>query len=505
MQSQSRKGNATQLVLAILLVVMGLCAGVISIWALFIYEPTPSAVAPAAAIPTHTPTIRITALPTRVKPVATNTPTLPPADTPPQPEVKEDTPTPFVQPPTNIPPPPVQPTATLLQPDTPTPPSQTPTNTPAPPTLTPTPRPPDTLTPTVTPTPRLPKPLRMNSPEYGMQAFLWWRPEVADRDLRLIKEAGFGWVKQGFGWRDIEGACKGCFDWSVTDRIVDQVEKYGLDLVVRLDHQPYWAGDYSNGPPANYEDFGDFVYALASRYKGRIRAYEIWNEPNLSREWGDRPPNPAEYTALLKIAYQRIKEADPNAMVISAGLTPTSRWDNVAMPDVEFLKGMYAAGAKPYFDVLGAHGAGYKAPPEVDPGVVAKHPVWGNPGDPSPPELKRVYCFRHVEDLRQVMVEHGDADKQVAVLEFGWTSDPRPDSPYHWHAVSEEEKADYLVRAYQWAKEHWSPWIGLMSLIYIADPDWTEEDEQYWWAITYPDYPETRVRLAYEKLKEMPK
>jgi hypothetical protein len=243
---------------------------------------------------------------------------------------------------------------------------------------------------------------------------------------------------------------------------------------------------------------------LASRYVGRIRAYEIWNEPNQSPEWGGRPPNPAEYTALLKIGYQRIKEADPNAMVISAGFAPTTRWDDYAVPDVEFLKGMYAAGAKPYFDVLGAHGAGYKAPPEADPGEVAENPVWTN-FDPSPLELKRVYCFRHVEDLRQVMVENGDADKQVAILEFGWTSDPRPDSDYAWHSVSEEEKADYLVRAYQYAKENWSPWIGLMSLIYIADPDWTEEDEQYWWSITYPDYPETRVHLAYEMLKATPK
>jgi len=345
----------------------------------------------------------------------------------------------------------------------------------------------------------------MESPEYGMQAFLWWRPETADRDLTLIKEAGFGWVKQGFGWRDIEGACKGCFDWSITDRIVTQVEGHGLDLVVRLDHQPYWAGEYRNGPPANYGDFGDFVYALASRYVGRIRAYEIWNEPNLSREWGEKPPNPAEYVALLKIAYQRIKQADPNAMVISAGLSPTSRWDHIAMPDDEFLKEMYAAGAKPYFDVLGAHGAGFKAPPEIDPRVVAEHPVWGNPGDPSPLERKRVYCFRRVEDLRQVMVDNGDADKQIAILEFGWTSDPRPDSPYHWHSVSDEEKADYLVGAYKYAKEHWSPWIGLMSLIYVADPDWTEEDEQYWWSVTYPDYPETRVHLVYEMLKAMPK
>ena len=495
MQPRRKRSNTIQLLLAILLIVMGLCAGAFSIWALFVYEPTPAAVVPAI-VSVYTPVARATASPTRVeKPVATDTPTpsaqtggapilpvIPPEDTATPPaSLLTDTPTPSSRPATDTPPPPATPA-----------PPQPPTDTPAPPA-------------TPTPTPRSPKPLTMSSPEYGMQAFLWWRPEVADRDLTLIKEAGFGWVKQGFGWRDIEGACKGCFDWSFTDRIVSQVERHGLDLVARLDYQPYWAGEYANGPPANYEDFGDFVHALASRYVGRIRAYQIWNEPNLSREWGERPPNPAEYTALLKIGYQRIKEADPNAMVISAGLTPTSRWDHVAVPDVEFLRGMYAAGAKPYFDVLGAHGAGFKAPPEIDPGVVAEHPVWGNPGDPSSPELKRVYCFRHVEDLRQVMVENGDADKQVAVLEFGWTSDPRPDSPYHWHSVSNEEKADYFVRAYQYAKEHWSPWVGLMSLIYVADPDWTEDAEQYWWAVTYPSYPETKVHLAYEQLKAMPK
>ena len=44
-----------------------------------------------------------------------------------------------------------------------------------------------------------------------------------------------------------------------------------------------------------------------------------------------------------------------------------------------------------------------------------------------------------------------------------------------------------------------------MSLIYVADPDWTEDAEQYWWAVTYPSYPETRVHLAYEQLKAMPK
>ncbi|HIP97712.1 MAG TPA: hypothetical protein EYH32_10910, partial [Anaerolineae bacterium] len=70
--------------------------------------------------------------------------------------------------------------------------------------------------------------LRMKSPEYGMQAFLWWRPERADRDLDLIRDAGFGWVKADFPWREIEGAGKGIFDWSRTDRIVEQAENHGL-------------------------------------------------------------------------------------------------------------------------------------------------------------------------------------------------------------------------------------------------------------------------------------
>jgi hypothetical protein len=344
----------------------------------------------------------------------------------------------------------------------------------------------------------------IKSPAYGMQIFPWWRSEVSDRDMGLVKNASFGWIKVNFGWRDIEGAAKGHLDWTVPDRIVAQAQDYGLKMVVRVDHQPIWACMANNCPPANFEDYGDLLRAMAGRYRGRIHAYEIWNEPNLAREWGDRLPNATEYVELLKIAYQHIKEADPGAIVISAGLAPTTRWDDVAVPDVVFLQQIYDAGAALYFDMLGVHGAGYKVPPEVDPSVVAADPVLTN-GDPSPHERKRVYCFRHVEDLRQVMVQNGDGAKQVALLEFGWTSDPRPDSPYNWHAVSEEEKADYLVRAYQYAKEHWQPWIGLMSLIYVADHDWTPDDEQYWWAITEPGYPTARLRPAYLRLKDLPK
>lgn len=454
------------------------CMGIIGlVWLLFLNQPS------APTVPVATRTLR----PTFTSVGQVVQPTLTPAT------VSSVSPTvPSVQPtatpvlPTIVP---LQPTATLLLP----------TITPAPPTATPVG---PTAVPTAIPLPPLPpqKPMHMNSPEYGMQAFLWWRPEVASRDMGMIKEAGFGWVKQNIGWRDVEGAAKGVFDWSRVDWIVYECNKLGLDLLVRIDHQPQWAGgNYpTNGPPNNYADLGDFLYAMASRYKGRIRAYEIWNEPNLAREWGGRSPNAAQYVRLLREAYRRIKQADPNAMVISAGLTPTGTYSPEATPDDVYLEQMYQAmggNSDGYFDVLGVHAAGYKAPPELNPDEAAQNPYYGG---------QRFFCFRRVEDLRRIMEKYGDADKQVAVLEFGWTSDPiHPD--YSWHAVDEETKADYFVRAYKWAKENWSPWIGLMSLIYIADPDWTEDYEQYWWAISEPNYPEFRPRPAYLKLKAMPK
>jgi hypothetical protein len=347
----------------------------------------------------------------------------------------------------------------------------------------------------------------MSSPDYGMQVFLYWQEEIADRDLKLVQEAGFRWVKQEIPWREVEGAAKGAWHWTNTDRMIDQIESHGLKVIVRLGSQPAWAADAplpEVSPPRDLPDFYDYVYAVASRYKGRVAAYQIWNEPNLAREWGNRPPNPAEYTELLKVGYQAVKAADPDAIVISAGLAPTTRNDHAAMPDTLFVQGMYDAGAAPYFDALGVHAAGYKSEPEIDPAIVAKTPALNN-HDTGPEELRRVYSFRHVEDIRQIMVANGDAAKKVVILEFGWTIDPRPDSPYYWHAVIPEQQDKYLQRAYAYAQAHWQPWIGVMSLIYIANPQWTLADEQTYWSIVYPGYPQLRTAPAYYGVLTMPK
>ncbi len=336
----------------------------------------------------------------------------------------------------------------------------------------------------------------------GVQVHLWGYPATTERDLRLAREAGFAWVKTMLPWAFVEGDLKGRFEWAEPDRIVDAVQRAGLKLIVRVDMQPAWArGDRVFpvvGPPDRLADWGDFLFEVSKRYKGRVAGYQIWNEPNLAREWGNQPPQAAQYVKLLNVAHQAIKLGDPDALVITAGLSPTTDLGDRARADVIYLQEMYGAGAKGLFDVLGVHAAGFKAPPEMDPAAVARDPALTN-DDPSPELLRRAYSFRHVEDLRDVMVQYGDADRRIAILEVGWTSDARPDSPYRWHAVSEEDKAQYLVRAVDYARQHWAAWLGPMIVWTLADPAWRPDQEQTYWAITNPD---GTPRPAYEALRK---
>ena len=379
--------------------------------------------------------------------------------------------------------------------------------TPVPATATPLPAP-SPITPSPTATADHAPPTQMSSPDFGANAFLWWRQEIADRDLALMKEAGFRWVRQSFAWEDIQPQ-PDTFLWEQADRVVAQANASGLSLLARLGVNPdatdFWAGQ----PPAANANFVEFVSVLAQRYNctteaaGCVQAWQVWNEPNLAREWGGKRPDPAQYTALLGQVYRAIKAANPNAIVISAGMAPTGTDNAIAMPDTRFYTEMYRAmggSSEGYFDMLGLHATGFAAPPETDPSEAAANPAYGG---------QRFFAFRHVEDIRAIMEANGDGKKRIAVLEFGWTSDSvNPD--YIWHGagagIDEFVKADYLRRAYIYAADHWQPWIGLMSLLTMPNLDWLNDgnpfdEEQYWWAILEPSQiDELRLRPAYVEL-----
>lgn len=324
---------------------------------------------------------------------------------------------------------------------------------------------------------------RVGSPEYGASVFLWGAAATTGRDLGKLQTAGMTWQKTLFQWRFIEPQ-RGRFDWGESERLVKASNAAGIKVVARIDFHPAWARSTGlaafNGPPDNYQDFGNFIFAFVDHFKtgspnGTVHAIELWNEPNLSREWGNATigaNSAADYVRLMCIGHQAAKRASQDVITISAGLSPTGVNDAGSRDDLLYLREMYAAGASPCFDALGAHGNTQAPTPQMEIGS------W-------PGREHGSFYFRRVEQLREVMVQNGDADKQVWILEFGWTSDT-VHPQYSWFRVSEDQKARNIVDAFRWAYDRWRPWIGPMILWNIAASDWNESREEFWWSVTFP-------------------
>jgi len=321
-------------------------------------------------------------------------------------------------------------------------------------------------------------------------------PWKIDKTLQLASEAGIVWVKQQFPWAEIEPERKGEFlvpgtkesTWAKYDRIVASCEKYGLKIIARLDRPPDWSrqdNTYKERPPDRFEDYGDFVYAFVDHYKGRIDYIQIWNEPNIFPEWGNQPVDPEAYVTLLKIAYTRAKEANPNVYVLSAPLAMTlgqphpepGKW--ISMNDLDFLEAMYQAGAADYFDILSANAFGMDRPPE-------------DPPDPN------VLNFQRVLLTREIMERHGDANKAIWFNEYGWNAAPEtfPAEKLIWRRVSEKKQAEYTLRGIQLARQEW-PWAGAFMIWYFRQVgNIRPDDAEYYFRMVDPDFTPRQVYFA---------
>ena len=328
---------------------------------------------------------------------------------------------------------------------------------------------------------------------YGMN--IWLPNTNMDRTLGLVTGAGFTWARQWIAWESVEPS-RGSYNWEVLDQVVAAAGRHNVKLLLVFPKAPAWAAP-NHGIPADKETYGTFLGTVAQRYKGKVAAYEIWNEQNLAGETGGRV-EVREYVELLKASFTRIKAADPAATVLYGGLTPTGVNDpTIAIDDVVYLQQCYAYNGgeiKRYFDALGAHPGGMHNPPET---------LWPeNPGPGPGFNDSRSFYFRRVEDLRKVMEEAGDGAKQIWVTEFGWTTRNEARGYEYGQYISEQNQADYLVRAYALASERW-PWVGVMFLWNLNYSTITPpSDEKHPWSILNADY---SPRPAYEAVKRMPK
>ena len=299
----------------------------------------------------------------------------------------------------------------------------------------------------------------------GVNTFLEQEVDPAKRrlSLRMARDAGFHWVRQQFPWAAIEPDEKGQFvgqygesTWDVFDDIVTAAEELGMELIVRLDTSPRWTrpgNPHVATPPERLADFGDYVAAVVERYRGRVRYYQVWNEPNLSVEWGNRPVDARAATDLLRAGYERAKAADPSAVILAPALAPTVANGPEAVSELVFLQRMYDAGAAAYFDIGSVQAYGLRNGPDdrrLGPGDV---------------NFSRPILYR------EVMVRNGDTAKPVWASEVAWNAPPpEAPEPYAWGKVNPEQQARYTVRALQRARDEW-PWMGVMNVWYLRRPD----------------------------------
>ncbi|MGI9146082.1 MAG: hypothetical protein ACR2IK_05965 [Chloroflexota bacterium] len=318
----------------------------------------------------------------------------------------------------------------------------------------------------------------------GMNVFLEQEvePEKRQRSLELLGRAGVGWIRQQLPWEQIEPVAKGettdpAFGgstWAKFDDIVARANSLGLNLILRVDTSPRWAlpADAPDGlgPPVRDADYWDFVSQVATRYRGQVAAYQVWNEPNLSSEWGGRPPDAPAYARLLRGASDRIHAADPAARVLMAALAPTRTENADALNELIYLQQLYDAGVRGTFDVLAVQAYGLR----------------GGPDDPRVGQLD--VTFSRPMLVRQLMQQNGDEATPVWATEMGWNVNP-PDLPVQSYGrVTPVLQARYTVRGIERVQEQW-PWMQLICVWYWKRPDETNRNQDwFWFRVADPDF-----------------
>jgi hypothetical protein len=305
---------------------------------------------------------------------------------------------------------------------------------------------------------------------YGMQIHGCGATSTS-RAIGLVVSAGFDWIKQQVRWDEIEGV-KGALAWQCVDDVVQRAQREGLKLILSINAVPTWARTAKGAPDA--AAFANFAGQVAQRYKGRVAAIEVFNEPNLAIEWGT-PIDPAGYARLLARSYQRIKSIDPSIMVISAGLAPT-RWNDwgAAIDDLKYLRaiaGTLATSA----DCVGVH---------------------FNDGRASP--LAPGSAFQQISnDYRAI------TGKPLCLTEFGIAAPLRGQTPprgFEWSAnTTAADMARWLAEGFQWAQRN--PDVYRLIVVWNLDYYNDLSDPNSLYALDTPD----GLRPAYLALKALNK
>jgi polysaccharide biosynthesis protein PslG len=187
-----------------------------------------------------------------------------------------------------------------------------------------------------------------------------------DREIALARALHAKVVRVEVPWSELEPLGPNQIDprsLEVTDRLMNDAAAAGIGVIAMVESSPCWAtsapasllrtcvpGGSSKAnawPPTNPASYAAFVAFLAQRYGTHLAAIEVWNEPDQANQlYFAGPEKPQRYAAILRAAYPAIKQANPNVPVLAGSLVGANG---------VFLRALYAAGIKGYYDGLAVH------------------------------------------------------------------------------------------------------------------------------------------------------
>ncbi len=294
--------------------------------------------------------------------------------------------------------------------------------------------------------------------QMGVQIHLRGRDQ--DEIFKQLQDLGVGWVKVQISWKLYEPYAGEYHPerFAELDRFVDTAVSQNINVILGVSKAPEWSRPTTemDGPPNDFALYQQFMGYLANRYQGNVAAYELWNEPNLQREWNGFPLSGADFVQLIRFGAAGVRANDPAATLIAGAPAVTGIDDRVnAIADRTFLREMTAAGVTEFVDGMGVHPYGHANPPDS---TVA------NP-DPSVPSHNNDLTFffaNTMMDYRQILQEAG-SELPLWATEFGWGSfdgfydeNGNPIPPLagveYMGNVTEWQQAEYTARAFEMAQ-----------------------------------------------------
>ncbi|MBC8171334.1 MAG: hypothetical protein H7X77_06665 [Anaerolineae bacterium] len=321
-----------------------------------------------------------------------------------------------------------------------------------------------------------------------------WMSEVKDK-------IGFSWFKMQVRWAEIE-AVKGEYDWNVIRFAMRSARAKGLKVMVSVVATPEWAREpgidlEKNGPPANAQDYVNFVSEMLTRFQGDIHAVEVWNEQNLDREWMSTGGlNGVSYVNLLRQTYQAIKAIDPGVIVISGALSPGGGWTEddgrvSAIDDFAYMDGMIQSGLLDYADCIGVHHNGYNIGPSVLYNAVEDDPAATYRGPFDNPHHS--WSFRSTLEEYNRKIQLAGGTQKLCVTEFGWAStEDLPSTPPGFEFAADntlEEQATWTIEALDNMDEWGFVWLAFVwNFNYGPQAGWDPDNDNVPYSIIGPDW-----------------